>query len=163
MRSGEFFSLFPCCILCCMITQNAAFRHFSAPIQADSRLALTSRKSRCNAICGNSAIFSLLCFWRRGRDSNPCGVAPKRFSRPPRYDRFDTSPKKMELLIGVEPMTSSLPRMCSTNWAIAASHLFVFCRRSWRLLYYITEKSICQYFFEIFFKFFWIFFANMID
>ena len=23
---------------------------------------------------------------------NPCGVAPKRFSRPPRYDRFDTSP-----------------------------------------------------------------------
>ena len=30
--------------------------------------------------------------WRRGRDSNPCGVAPKRFSRPPRYDRFDTSP-----------------------------------------------------------------------
>ena len=32
--------------------------------------------------------------WRRGRDSNPCGVAPKRFSRPPRYDRFDTSPKK---------------------------------------------------------------------
>ena len=31
-------------------------------------------------------------WWRRGRDSNPCGVAPKRFSRPPRYDRFDTSP-----------------------------------------------------------------------
>ena len=66
-----------------------------------------------------------LVLWRRGRDSNPCGVAPKRFSRPPRYDRFDTSPKKMELLIGVEPMTSSLPRMCSTNWAIAASHFFI--------------------------------------
>ena len=32
--------------------------------------------------------------WRRGRDSNPCGVAPKRFSRPPRYDHFDTSPYK---------------------------------------------------------------------
>ena len=31
-------------------------------------------------------------WWRRGRDSNPCGVAPRRFSRPPRYDRFDTSP-----------------------------------------------------------------------
>ena len=29
---------------------------------------------------------------RRGWDSNPCGVAAKRFSRPPRYDRFDTSP-----------------------------------------------------------------------
>ena len=25
-------------------------------------------------------------------DSNPRGVAPKRFSRPPRYDRFDNPP-----------------------------------------------------------------------
>ena len=31
-------------------------------------------------------------FWRRQRDSNPRGVAPKRFSRPPRYDRFDMPP-----------------------------------------------------------------------
>ena len=31
-------------------------------------------------------------WWRRGRDSNPCGRVPKRFSRPPRCDRFDTSP-----------------------------------------------------------------------
>ena len=30
--------------------------------------------------------------WRRERDSNPCGVAPKRFSRPPRYDHFDIPP-----------------------------------------------------------------------
>ena len=37
-------------------------------------------------------IFFMFLLWRRGRDSNPCGVAPKRFSRPPRYDRFDTSP-----------------------------------------------------------------------
>ena len=29
--------------------------------------------------------------WPRGWDSNPRGLAPKRFSRPPRYDRFDTS------------------------------------------------------------------------
>ena len=28
---------------------------------------------------------------RSGRDSNPRGVAPKRFSRPPRYDHFDTA------------------------------------------------------------------------
>ena len=28
--------------------------------------------------------------WRRRRDSNPRGLSPKRFSRPPRYDRFDT-------------------------------------------------------------------------
>ena len=29
---------------------------------------------------------------RRGWDSNPCALAGKRFSRPPRYDHFDTSP-----------------------------------------------------------------------
>ena len=32
------------------------------------------------------------CSWRRLRDSNPRGVAAKRFSRPPRYDRFDKPP-----------------------------------------------------------------------
>ena len=31
-------------------------------------------------------------FWRKRRDSNPRGLSPKRFSRPPRYDRFDTLP-----------------------------------------------------------------------
>ena len=30
--------------------------------------------------------------WRSRWDSNPRGLAPKRFSRPPRYDRFDTAP-----------------------------------------------------------------------
>ena len=40
----------------------------------------------------NTFVFDLGFVWRRGRDSNPCGVAPKRFSRPPRCDRFDTSP-----------------------------------------------------------------------
>ena len=30
--------------------------------------------------------------WRRVWDSNPRGREPKRFSRPPRYDRFDNPP-----------------------------------------------------------------------
>ncbi len=30
--------------------------------------------------------------WRRKRDSNPRGREPKRFSRPPRCDRFDIPP-----------------------------------------------------------------------
>ena len=30
--------------------------------------------------------------WRKRRDSNPRGREPKRFSRPPRYDHFDTLP-----------------------------------------------------------------------
>ena len=38
---------------------------------------------------GKSRVF---CRWRRRRDSNPRGLSPKRFSRPPRYDRFDTPP-----------------------------------------------------------------------
>ena len=33
--------------------------------------------------------FSFPYLWRRKRDSNPRGLSPKRFSRPPRYDRFD--------------------------------------------------------------------------
>ena len=36
--------------------------------------------------------WNLSVFWRRRWDSNPRGVSPKRFSRPPRYDHFDTSP-----------------------------------------------------------------------
>ena len=32
---------------------------------------------------------------RRGWDSNPCALSDKRFSRPPRYDHFDTSPLRI--------------------------------------------------------------------
>ena len=35
----------------------------------------------------------LSCSKRRGWDSNPRALADKRFSRPPRYDHFDTSPR----------------------------------------------------------------------
>ena len=34
---------------------------------------------------------------RRGWDSNPRALADKRFSRPPRYDHFDTSPGQRRL------------------------------------------------------------------
>ena len=40
-------------------------------------------------------IFS--CDERRGWDSNPRALADKRFSRPPRYDHFDTSPGQRRL------------------------------------------------------------------
>ena len=36
--------------------------------------------------------------WRRRRDSNPRGLTPKRFSRPPRYDRFDTPPRRKDYI-----------------------------------------------------------------
>ena len=38
---------------------------------------------------------------RRGWDSNPCALADKRFSRPPRYDHFDTSPNVLFYSIGM--------------------------------------------------------------
>ena len=34
---------------------------------------------------------------RKGWDSNPCALADKRFSRPPRYDHFDTFPYMEDL------------------------------------------------------------------
>ena len=34
----------------------------------------------------------LRAFWRSRWDSNPRALADKRFSRPPRYDHFDTAP-----------------------------------------------------------------------
>ena len=43
-------------------------------------------------------LWAFPCFWRRRRDSNPRGVSPKRFSRPPRYDRFDTPASSFLLL-----------------------------------------------------------------
>ena len=43
------------------------------------------------------SIFNLvsLTYERRGWDSNPRALADKRFSRPPRYDHFDTSPQRL--------------------------------------------------------------------
>ena len=57
--------------------------------------------------------------WRRGWDSNPRALSDKRFSRPPRYDRFDTPPYMKVLL-------------CSTYDMISYSARFVkcFCEKS---------------------------------
>ena len=40
-------------------------------------------------------------FWRRQRDSNPRGLSPKRFSRPPRYDHFDMPPNLQSIISGI--------------------------------------------------------------
>ena len=50
-----------------------------------------------------TGLFRLVClFWRRERDSNPCEIALKRFSRPPRYDHFDIPPYKRNYEIVLE-------------------------------------------------------------
>ena len=43
---------------------------------------------------------------RRGWDSNPRALADKRFSRPPRYDHFDTSPNCLSLLLSQQCFAS---------------------------------------------------------
>ena len=76
----------------------------------DGRLSF-SRTSACASSGGRFAPLCLLAtplppnpkghlampllVWRRVWDSNPRGIAPKRFSRPPRYDHFDNSPYSM--------------------------------------------------------------------
>ncbi len=42
-------------------------------------------------------VFTYICPKRREWDSNPRALADKRFSRPPRYDHFDTSPCRAPL------------------------------------------------------------------
>ena len=51
---------------------------------------MSSAREKIEKKTGLLSRFSKL--WRRGRDSNPCGIAPKLISSQPRYDHFDTSP-----------------------------------------------------------------------
>ena len=69
-------------------------------------------------------------FQRRGWDSNPCAREDKRFSRPPRYDHFGTSPYSF-------------------------CHVCVVAHR-WRLVYNITSPATCQQLFSIFSTFLFI-------
>ena len=70
----------------------------------------------------------LAAIWRRQRDSNPRGVAPKRFSRPPRYDRFDMPPSKNIKLFYIATVfkTRALHR-CIRLSALVASHRNAHC------------------------------------
>ena len=54
-----------------------------------SREPSTTRAFFKTSSCANKKAPLWVLRWRRKRDSNPRGVSPKRFSRPPRYDRFD--------------------------------------------------------------------------
>ena len=65
-------------------------RGASSPLEYFSKVKINfAIKISCGA---ESFPFRPLRVWRREWDSNPRGLAPKRFSRPPRYDRFDISP-----------------------------------------------------------------------
>ena len=56
--------------------------YFSKLIDLRLTISITENHRRCRLVVSK----------RRGWDSNPRALADKRFSRPPRYDHFDTSP-----------------------------------------------------------------------
>ena len=64
-------------------------RGASSPLEYFSKVKMFFKYSLFGAVRFPSAPHRV---WRREWDSNPRGLAPKRFSRPPRYDRFDISP-----------------------------------------------------------------------
>ena len=51
---------------------------------------------------------------RREWDSNPCALADKRFSRPPRYDHFDISP--CSYLLGAVKSAQKYSRCFQRHW-----------------------------------------------
>ena len=71
-------------------------------------------------------IFS--CNERRGWDSNPRALADKRFSRPPRYDHFDTSPVQSAKLI------------ISSNFRFVNTFLIFFCFFNFPVNYTFSQR-----------------------
>ena len=69
--------------------QGSPFNHLGTSALVDSHLVLTRLifSSAPGTNLSSSAVQQ-----RREWDSNPRALADKRFSRPPRYDHFDTSP-----------------------------------------------------------------------
>ena len=77
----------------------------TSPFQAVCRQCGCTRRSKVLCVTagrtetgdGSSVSLPLALLWRRGWDSNPRALSDKRFSRPPRYDHFDTSPYRIRV------------------------------------------------------------------
>ena len=120
--------------------QGCPFSHlgyFSMHRMYALRIILMSIKVDADICRIFTAVYSIILSWRRylqrrGWDSNPRALADKRFSRPPRYDHFDTSP-------------------CSHRVAFPGQ----------RKNYSTKKGNVCQQLFsEIFQKFFQAFFSG---
>ena len=87
--------------------QGCPFSHlgyFSMHRMYALRIILMSIKVDADICRIFTAVYSIILSWRRylqrrGWDSNPRALADKRFSRPPRYDHFDTSPYSVTALL----------------------------------------------------------------
>lgn len=74
-------------LLCLPSRRNRRFRQYIRNGYAHAKALIQKKKYELTLACVRT-----IPFWRRRRDSNPRDVAAKRFSRPPRCDRFDTPP-----------------------------------------------------------------------
>ena len=72
---------------------------------------------------------------RRGWDSNPCALADKRFSRPPRYDHFDTSPNGL-----VQSCLSNKQVILYHHVKNSSSRIFIFLSTTLSTIY---TQSMC--------------------
>ena len=64
--------------------------------------------------------------WRKVWDSNPRGREPKRFSRPPRYDRFDNFPYRRTLLEIKSPHNDLLWEKITTKITTAKRNFVIY-------------------------------------
>ena len=98
-------------------------------------------------------------FQRRGWDSNPRALADKRFSRPPRYDHFDTSPgvfakEKQRFIFRKRSILFCFPsgRIPVSGTAVTlpleASVLFELCVPQQCKSYYSEKGILCQHIFS---------------
>ena len=76
--------------------------------------------------------------FRREWDSNPRGVAPKRFSRPPRYDRFD-NPAYLVYLIMFKAVVMTASALCGARNLSLAVHFAKFRPRQ-----HLFARSLCH-------------------
>ena len=80
----------------------------------------SARGSRCSKSSVCLADISLQL--RRGWDSNPCAREGKRFSRPPRYDHFDTSPRMIFAQKNCALIVSAISILANLQYSV--NHFF---------------------------------------
>ena len=95
---AEFWGFYEAAVLPPWSTRYARMKQCARKFLREPKARFIERSSvsffmhrRCASL-KNRQVETCRFFWRREWDSNPRGLSPKRFSRPPRYDRFDISP-----------------------------------------------------------------------
>ena len=120
--------------------RNRRFRQYVFNGNVHAKALIQKKKYELTLTCVRT-----ITFWRRRRDSNPCGVAAKRFSRPPRYDRFDTPPYFFDTISSKSILSNylqKLPRSFAQSRLCSKLHDYNHNRCTIVLHYYVTICSI---------------------